>query len=44
MLETSLYGLPSGSSMTSYGSSNTYQALPAFLDQRGYATARIWLI
>lgn len=39
MLETSLYGLPSGSSMTSYGSSNTYQALPAFLDQRGYATA-----
>lgn len=39
MLETSLYGLPSGSSMTSYGSSNTYQALPAFLDQGGYATA-----
>lgn len=39
MLETSLYGLPSGSSMTAYGSSNTYQALPAFLDQQGYATA-----
>lgn len=39
MLENSLFGLPSGSSMTSYGSSNTYQALPAFLDQQGYSTA-----
>lgn len=39
MLETSMFGLPSGSSMTSYGSSNTYQALPAILDQQGYSTA-----
>ncbi len=39
MLENSLFGLPSGSGMTSYGSSNTYQALPAILDQQGYSTA-----
>lgn len=39
MLENSLYGLPSGSAMTSYGAGNTFQALPAMLDQRGYTTA-----
>ncbi|GBG95416.1 alkaline phosphatase [Ligilactobacillus salitolerans] len=39
MLENSLYGLPSGSGMTSYGASNTFQALPAILDQKGYSTA-----
>jgi lipoteichoic acid synthase len=39
MLENSLFGLPSGSVMTSYGTSNTFQALPAMLDQRGYTTA-----
>ncbi|WP_025022369.1 LTA synthase family protein [Ligilactobacillus hayakitensis] len=39
MLETSLYGLPSGSVMTSYGTSNTFQAMPAMLEQRGYSTA-----
>ncbi len=39
MLENSLFGLSSGSAMTSYGTSNTFQALPAFLDQRGYSTA-----
>lgn len=25
--------------MTSYGTSNTFQAMPAILDQRGYSTA-----
>ncbi|KRN90384.1 LTA synthase family protein [Ligilactobacillus ceti] len=39
MLETSLFGLPSGSVMTSYGTNNTFEALPALLDQRGYTTA-----
>lgn len=39
MLENSLYGLPSGSVMTSYGTSNTFQAMPAILDQQGYTTA-----
>ena len=39
MLENSLFGLPSGSVMTSYGTSNTFQALPAILDQKGYTTA-----
>lgn len=39
MLENSLFGLPSGSVMTSYGTSNTFQAMPAILDQYGYTTA-----
>ncbi|KRL37132.1 LTA synthase family protein [Liquorilactobacillus uvarum] len=39
MLENSLFGLPSGSVMTSYGTSNTFQAMPAILSQRGYSTA-----
>ncbi len=39
MLENSLFGLPSGSVMTQYGTSNTFQALPAILDQKGYTTA-----
>lgn len=39
MLENSLFGLPSGSVMTSYGTSNTFQSLPAILDQKGYTTA-----
>ncbi|AQW21691.1 glycerol phosphate lipoteichoic acid synthase [Lentilactobacillus curieae] len=39
MLENSLYGLPQGSAMVTYGSQNTYQAAPAILDQKGYATA-----
>lgn len=39
MLENSLFGLPSGSVMTSYGTSNTFQAMPAILDQQGYSTA-----
>lgn len=39
MLETSLFGLPSGSVMTSYGTNNTFQAMPAIMDQQGYTTA-----
>lgn len=39
MLENSLYGLPQGSAMVTYGAQNTYQAAPAILDQRGYTTA-----
>ncbi|MGX5377762.1 LTA synthase family protein [Ligilactobacillus sp. LYQ135] len=39
MLENSLFGLPSGSVMTEYGSSNTFNAMPAILDQHGYTTA-----
>lgn len=39
MLENSLYGLPSGSVMTEYGGSNTFDAMPAILDQHGYTTA-----
>jgi len=39
MLENSLYGLPQGSAMVTYGSQNTYQAAPAILDQKGYTTA-----
>ena len=39
MLENSLFGLPSGSVMTEYGGSNTFDAMPAILDQHGYTTA-----
>ena len=39
MLENSLFGLPSGSAMTTYGTTNTFEALPAILNQQGYATA-----
>lgn len=39
MLENSLYGLPSGSAMVNYGTSNTFQAAPAILNQQGYTTA-----
>ena len=39
MLENSLFGLPSGSAMTTYGTTNTFEALPAILDQNGYTTA-----
>lgn len=39
MLENSLYGLPSGSAMTEYGGSNTFDAMPAIMDQHGYTTA-----
>ncbi|VDG17485.1 LTA synthase family protein [Lactiplantibacillus mudanjiangensis] len=40
MLENSLFGLPTGSAMTQYGTSNTFQAAPAILSQtEGYTTA-----
>jgi len=40
MLENSLFGLPTGSAMTQYGTSNTFQAAPAILDQaQGYTSA-----
>ncbi|MCC6122441.1 LTA synthase family protein [Weissella cibaria] len=39
MLETGLFGTASGSAMVNYGTSNTYQAVPAWLDQQGYTTA-----
>lgn len=39
MLENSLYGTASGSVMTNYGTTNTFQAMPSVLDQMGYTTA-----
>lgn len=40
MLENSLFGLQSGSAMSSYGTSNTFESAPAILSQqRGYTTA-----
>ncbi|CCI86020.1 LTA synthase family protein [Lactobacillus pasteurii] len=40
MLENSLFGLQSGSAMSSYGTSNTFESAPAILSQEGgYTTA-----
>ncbi len=40
MLENSIFGLQSGSAMSSYGTSNTFESAPAILHQRaGYTTA-----
>lgn len=40
MLENSLFGLQSGSAMSSYGTSNTFESAPAILNQQGgYTTA-----
>ncbi|MQS98000.1 LTA synthase family protein [Companilactobacillus halodurans] len=39
MLENSLFGLSEGSAMVTDGTSNTFQAAPAILDQDGYTTA-----
>lgn len=40
MLENSIYGLQSGSAMSSYGTSNTFESAPAILHQQaGYTTA-----
>lgn len=39
MLENSLFGLPEGAAMVTDGTSNTFQAAPAILGQRGYTTA-----
>ncbi|KRL08076.1 LTA synthase family protein [Schleiferilactobacillus perolens] len=39
MMENSLFGLPEGPAMVQYGTTNTFQAAPAILDQKGYTTA-----
>ncbi|GEP19899.1 LTA synthase family protein [Pediococcus argentinicus] len=39
MLENSLYGLPEGAAMVTDGTTNTFQAAPAILGQKGYTTA-----
>lgn len=39
MLENSLFGLSEGSAMVTDGTTNTFQAAPAILDQHGYTTA-----
>lgn len=40
MMENSLFGLQSGSAMSSYGTSNTFESMPAILQQEGgYTTA-----
>lgn len=39
MLENSLFGLSEGSAMVTDGTTNTFQAAPAILDQKGYTTA-----
>lgn len=41
MLENSLFGLQSGSAMSSYGTSNTFQSAPAILDQMGGYTSAV---
>ena len=41
MLENSLYGLQSGSAMSSYGTSNTFESAPAILNQAGGYTAAV---
>ncbi|WP_238479332.1 LTA synthase family protein [Fructobacillus papyrifericola] len=39
MQENSLYGLSTGSAMTKYGTSNTFEAMPGILGQQGYTSA-----
>ncbi|MGR3742057.1 LTA synthase family protein [Companilactobacillus sp. DQM5] len=39
MLENSLFGLSEGSAMVTSGTSNTFQAAPAILNQKGYTSA-----
>ncbi|NVY96853.1 LTA synthase family protein [Lactobacillus sp. DCY120] len=39
MLENSLFGLPEGAAMVTDGTTNTFQAAPAILSQKGYTTA-----
>lgn len=41
MLENSLYGLQSGSAMSSYGTSNTFESAPAILHQSGGYTTGV---
>ncbi|MCD2158924.1 LTA synthase family protein [Fructobacillus sp. M1-13] len=39
MQENSLYGLSTGSAMTKYGTSNTFESMPGILGQQGYTSA-----
>ncbi|MGX7051638.1 LTA synthase family protein [Leuconostoc palmae] len=39
MQENSLFGLATGSAMVKYGTNNTFESLPAILNQRGYTSA-----
>lgn len=39
MLETSLFGTSSGSVMSNYGGTNTFQSMPALMSQQGYTSA-----
>ena len=39
MLDNSLFGTASGSVMTNYGATNTFQSFQGYLDQDGYTTA-----
>ncbi|MCC3237978.1 sulfatase-like hydrolase/transferase, partial [Pediococcus acidilactici] len=39
MLENSLFGLPEVSAMVTEGTTNTFQSMPAIMDQHGYTTA-----
>lgn len=39
MMENSLFGLPEGAAMVTDGTTNTFQAAPAIMDQHGYTTA-----
>ncbi|MCR1904291.1 LTA synthase family protein [Lactobacillus taiwanensis] len=41
MLENSIFGLQSGSAMSSYGTSNTFESAPAILDQKGGYTSAV---
>ncbi len=41
MLENSLFGLQSGSAMSSYGTSNTFESAPAILGQEGGYTSAV---
>ncbi|KGI02875.1 LTA synthase family protein [Oenococcus oeni] len=41
MLENSLFGLPTGSAMVSYGTQDTFDAAPEILDEKGYTTASL---
>ncbi|MDR2660561.1 MAG: LTA synthase family protein [Lactobacillaceae bacterium] len=39
MLDNSLFGLPSGSAMSKYGTKNTFESVPGKLKNMGYTTA-----
>lgn len=41
MLENSLFGVQSGSAMSTYGTSNTFESMPAILQQKGGYTSAV---